>query len=69
MTEVAEYKPPPIKLTLSKPHTFTYASEASEALGAAAAPETPSWSTLQYNPTTTVHEGGTVLKFKFGYGF
>lgn len=65
MVEAEEYKPPPIKLTLPKPqqvYSYTISpinSREQEPLGA--------WGSLQYNPTTTtVHEGGTVLKFKFG---
>lgn len=58
-----ECKPPPIKLTLPKPQMYTYTTSPTnsreEALG--------TWGSLQYNPTTTVHEGGAVLKFKFGY--
>lgn len=73
MTEPEEYKPPPIKLTLPKPQLYPsttppVASKEQKPL-ISNVMEAPAWGMLQYNPTTTVHEGGTVLKFKFRYIF
>lgn len=62
-----QYKPPPIKLTLPKTQMYSSYSTPSEHETLDSVVESPTWGMLPYNPTTTIHEGGTVLKFKFGY--
>lgn len=65
-----EYKPPPIKLTLPKPQMYPYPR--APLVAEDHLMEDQTWSTmLPFNPetATTVHEGGAVLKFKFGYYF
>lgn len=63
MVEPEEEYKPPIKLTLPKPQVYAYTTSPTNSREHA---PLGTWGSLQYNPTTTVHEGGTVLKFKFG---